>query len=387
MTTPNFYDPFHEFYDAFSVRSEDVIVPPWFNIYEPDNQDDYACISVITPNPAAGASKWANNGHWITIGIYRDEGRDTAQAPVVSDLAWSRVGTKLIVTTPSTHHLHVDDVISVYNVNVASLLRVKVKEVISPTQFSVVTFARGGTSGMAGAYQEEFLTDFYNTRVVFRMLPSFKLVPVSVINSLFAASAPNEFASRRTFYNITTDTTVMTPRNTSKSVNYELPVRSTGSGDIAKLARRFEQVYDEQAMPLPVKYLVNGQVAPLQNVDSKFKNEQRFYLQAMKNPADYNQQNNPRLYVYDFYGLDLNDPSRGPFNSDANVIADQADSRDIVGLKVRMNGSELIYTKKIHDEFGNLVLGVQRDTNTLLVRKQILPLKLDKFNRPVKRPE
>ena len=359
-------------------------MPSWFDVFEPINQDDYQCLSVIAPNPAKGATQWTINGQWITIGIYRDEGRDPAQSPINDGLSWTRVGTKLTLNTVDPHFLTVGDKISVYNVNIAELKNVLIKEVLSPTSFTVITFGRGATSGAAGAYQEEFLTIFSESRVVFRLLPSFKLVPISVVQALFDSSKPPETAAQRTFYNITSKLEVATPRGRSASVNYELPSTSARRPAAAQLARRFGQAYDEVGAALPVRYLPNGQPVPINNVDSRFKNDQRFFLQPVKEPELYNQNGNPRLYVYDFYGFDLNDATRGPFFSDANVVIDQTSSNDLAPLSIKIGQDGLpFYNKKIHDEFGNLAIAVQQDSNALLVRKQILPIPLDKFNRPI----
>jgi hypothetical protein len=61
-------------------------------------------------------------------------------------------------------------------------------------------------------------------------------------------------------------------------------------------------------------------------------------------------------------------------------------SGDIGNLKVKLdNAGDPVYAGKLHDEFGNLAIGVQQN-NALTVRKQILPLALDIFNRPIKTP-
>jgi hypothetical protein len=95
---------------------------------------------------------------------------------------------------------------------------------------------------------------------------------------------------------------------------------------------------------------------------------------------------NSKIYAYDFYGIDLNDSSRGPYFSDKIVIRNEKIEGDIGNLLVKNDNEEKpIYSGKIHDEYGNLAIGVQ-ENNSLVIRKQILPLKLDLFNRPLKKP-
>jgi hypothetical protein len=94
-------------------------------------------------------------------------------------------------------------------------------------------------------------------------------------------------------------------------------------------------------------------------------------------------QTNDKLYVYDYYGFDLNDDSRAPYNSKKNVVYDSASSN---GLKIRPdNTGEAFYRGIIQDEFGNVVIGARPD-NTLVTRQAILPLQVDQFNVPYKEP-
>ena len=338
MTTEiavEFYDPFHPYYDQFSIYAGDLQIPSHFSVYLPDNQTDYQCLMVIAADKSKGASRWTLNHSdfgsyqadtWITIGIYRDEGRAAAQRPPTLGVSWVMNGTTITVTDPN-HKLRVGDSISTQNMNTPVLVGATVMRV-DATTFDFTTQLGGPTSGTNGSYQQNFKTDFYSNYVVFRLLPSFKLVPYSFIQQIFSSSTPSQVPAVKTIYNITTGQTISIPGLVNNDTNYEPPYRSLPTTDFLTLLRRFDQQYDESGNPLPLKYLANGQPSPVVNVDSPYSNSQIFY-NAPVNPAG-----DSRLYVYDYYGIDLNDPTRIPFLSNTIVTRDTTVTGNFNNFKI-----------------------------------------------------
>ena len=377
MISPDFTDVFNPYYDLFSINQADFTVHTWFDQYVPDNQTDYQCLNVICPSITAGAASWTLNGKWITIGIYRDEGRAPAQRPLQGGaLSWTRVGLTVTITDPSGHHLHAGDSINVFNINVPIMSNVTIT-VIDDCTFSFRGQVVGATSGTGASYQDNFITNFYDNFIVFRLLPSFALIPYSAIEAIFAATKPAPQPVLKTMYNITTETTVNVPIGTSNSVNYVVPAPAvTLSSDVSGLAVRFGQVFDSTGQPLVLTYLSNGFPTYTNNVNSPTSNEQIFYNSPVIPPSD------SYIYVYDYYGLEINDVARGPTHSTSNVTRNGSIAGDINNLLV---SPSISYVSTLNDLFGNLAIGVQSD-NALVVRKQVLPIALNSFNQPVKNP-
>lgn len=376
MSVPGFNDPFNPYYDQFSIKTNTLVVPNHFDHYVPDNQNDYQCSMVITPSIQKGAIKWTLNGKFITIGIYKDEGRSTSQRPPISGLNWTRSGLFITIIDPAGHKLNVGDSVNVTNVNIPISTNMIVTSVIDAITFTFSGTILGATSGSNASYQDNFLTNFYETRIVFRLLPSFALVPFNTIQQIFSASAPTTQAASRSIDNITTGLSVKIPNGTSASTNYELPTKVVPKNELLPLNRRFDQVYDEQGSPLKISYSNNGAALLPNNMDSSTKNEQIFN----------NTNGNSFIIVYDYYGIPINDNTRSPTFSTTNVIRNEAIVANINNLYIHQdNLGNPIYNSTLYDLFGNLVIGVQNN-NALIVRKQILPLTLDLFNRPIKRP-
>lgn len=371
MSVPGFNDPFNPFYDQFSIDADTLTLPIHFDQYAPVNQTDYHCLMVIAPSISKGATKWTLNDKYITIGIYSDEGRAPAQRPLIAGLTWTRFGQVITITDPNGHTLKVGDSINLTNVNISILTNMIVTSVIDAYHFTFNGSVLGATSGSTATYQDNFLTNFRSTRIVFRLLPSFALVPFSTIQQIFIDSAPSPQAAARSIYNVTTAAVVKIPNASSATTNYELPTKVVPKDELLPLSRRFDQVYNEAGLPLSIKYLNSGDSVVVNNVDSPTKNDQIFYNLPVNPTSD------PYISVYDYYGVEINDPTRGPFFSTTNVIRDvtiQGDINNIVNTT-----SDTMLT----DSFGNLVIGVQSN-NALVVRKQVLPLVVDSFNRPSK---
>lgn len=385
MSVPGFNEIFHSYYDTFSVKSSKIQVPDHFDMFVPDNSDDYQCISVISPNMSRGSKKWTINGQWITIGIYRDEGRPTSQRPAIMGLSWTRSGNYITINDQNTP-LEVGDVVTIYNTNVSVFKSTVIS--VNLNSFTVIGSLLGDSEGENGAYLMERETNFYQDYRVFRLLPSFKLISFETILEIFASTAPETMASRRSLYNITSEAKTLIPNGKNRSVNYELPILKTTKAEMLSLQRRFGQVYNEIGDPLKIQYQSQGYPVPVNIVDSKYKNDVITFSQPLKLENSIDNSKNSRIYVYDFYGLDLNDPTRGPFYSSDNVtVGSEISSNGTAKLKVKTNNDgSLIYSGKLCDDYGNLAIGVQPLTNTLVSRKLILPLSLDYFNHPIKSP-
>jgi hypothetical protein len=374
MSVP-FNSPFDPFYDTFSIHEADFVMPAHFSVFVPDNQDDYKCVSVISPSVFKGSTSWTLNEKWITIGIYRDEGRSTTQRQPLTNLSWTRVGRTITINVPNGHKLHSGDIINVSNVNVTSMPNVTVN-VIDPYNFSFTGLAMQPSSGSNASFQDAFLTNFYENYRVFRLLPSFQLVPYSTIIAIFAQTAPIPQSNLKTLYNINTLQTVMVPSSNDDSIDYLSPTITLPPSVTYPLAIRFGQAYDAKGNPLKLSYLPTGFPTQVINVDSPNSNDQIFY-----NPP-INQTSDPYVYAYDFYGIEMNDVNRGPTYSTSNVTRNSSIAGSLNNISI---SAAIGYTSTVNDVFGNLAIGIQ-DNNALVVRKQILPLALNYFNQPTKKP-
>lgn len=387
MTSPAFNTPFDPAYEIYSISRLDFAIPDHFDVYIPDflNEIDFQCLSVICPNPEKGAKRWTYRGKWLTIGVYRDEGREPAQRPPTVGLGWSRSGTTLTIIDPAGHRLQTGDYVDLYNINVQSLLRKKIT-VLSPSSFTVTVPLFGDTSGVNGAYQPSDPYNFYEQNYVFRILPSFKLVPYSLIKQLFEDSAPVPEPSVRELYNVTTTSNVLLPRGKSKTVNYDLPTTAKPIVDTLPLARRFGQVYDESGAPLKIDYRGDGQPVPSTAYDEEHLDpHKRFNAPLVDDPYMEDPNFDAWVHVYDFYGFEINDPNRGPYFRTDLITRDTEKPAPYDNIKRASQNGVPYYDGKLYDRFGNLVIGIQTN-NATSIRKNLLPLRLDRFNRPEKLP-
>lgn len=392
MTAPAFNDYWNPAYDLYSVPVEQFSVPLWWDIYLPDpgNNVDYQCRSVIVPNPALGARRWTLNGDYICLGIYRDEGRPNTAFPTRSGLSWIRLGLQLVINDPAGHGLKVGETVNVANVNVASLPNATVTNVYNAQQFVVQTYGVGLSNGDLGSYQPTRTKSFYEENLVFRLLPSFKLVPYATVAQLFSESAPLQDYSTRYLWNLTTDQPVMVPRVRNQSVDYstlESKLRYRGSFNSD---RRFNQAFDEAGEELQVEYNSYGFPVFINQVDSPYSNTQvRLNSPRAKELPlpDESPDADDKPYVYDFYGFEINDPARGPYFASDLITRDPSVDGIVNNLLRKGNaGQPPFYSSKfVNDVFGNWVIGIQ-ENNATVVREPVLPLSLDAFNRPNKAP-
>lgn len=380
MSSPainNYFDPA---YDRFSISSAELTLPHYYSVYDPDprNQADFHCLSVICPSPELGATRWTVDGKWITIGIYRDEGRPTAPRPLRIGISWTRVGSTLYLNDPNGHCLEQGDYVDLTSVNVGQLNN-RLPTIIDKHNFSVTTWVSGGVSGF-GSYTMTNDYNFSERRYVFRLLPSFKLVPWSVIQAIFKSTEPRSQPDVRSLYNITRDLTVNLPRGKTSDVNYDV-LRNDSSISLA-LERRFDQQYDEGGEPLKIKYRNDGLPIELHNYDEIRLNDQIYFNQLPVNPIGPS-----RVSVYDYYGFEINDITRAPYWRSDLITRNLEAKPPINNISVATNNfGEPLCKTPVFDVFGDLVIGIQ-ENNATVVRRPLLPLKLDVFNRPVKAPK
>lgn len=383
MTLPSFTDPFNSYYDDYSIKVDNINIPYYWDIFMPDNQIDFQCRSIICPNPDKGAIKWTLNKKWITIGIYRDEGRD----PSIRDLrfvSWSRSGKICTIYDPQKHRLNVGDSVTVYNANVQQLVNRPIISVTNEYYFSIDVPSIGLTSGNLH-YQPYSPINFYEEYCVFRLLPSFKLIPYSLVLQLFEESAPKQTLEIRELFNITNDSIQSLPQAKNKNVNFEYKKSVFTQTSVSNLQRRFKQIYDETGKPLPLNYNEHGYLDTKKKVFSKNSNERVFYNQPqiIEDP-DWDGSRDIRVHAYDCYGIDING-YRGPYLSYNIITRDLLKTGPRNNIAYQKHNNIEIYPldKHIFDAFGNIVIGIQ-ENNTTLVREPTLPLELDEFNLPVK---
>lgn len=363
--SPNFNEPFSTVYDEISCHRDDLPTHHGCYVYTPDNHDDYQCLALWQPAPELGARQWTRNGKRILIGVYRDEGRMPQRRPPTM-MSWTLYGTLLTVTTNEAHRLHVGEGVTLSGATIGFNNDYVVTGVNSPTQFTVENPFPDSAAG-PGSYSPLNDIDFFNDYMVFRLLPTFKPVPIAVIRDILAAAEPELSRANVTLTDIQTGVT---------QVKSEIQTYTSSTQ-----YRRHRQQLDELKKPLRQVYDARGRVIPPDLRFTKNANAALYFNVPMVNQWDPIPSANPYLPAYDFYGFPLNDATRGPFNA-TDII--RYDSSNAVGLGRRVNGSSPIYTGVIHDVFGDYVVGA-RPNNTLIVRKPVQPLLVDHHNTPYKR--
>jgi len=380
VSVPGLNDPTNTYYDAYSIPVSGFSIPSQFDTYTPDNQNDYQCRVVLVPNPKKGATAWTMNGKFITIGVYRDQGRASGRNGQLAAQSWSRSGTTLTFITQTPHGLSVGDNCDFYNINVATF-NTNVVTVIDNYTFTIRAFNTGSASGGTSAIcWPSKIVDYNDDYIVFRLLPSFQLVTYATIESIFAATAPSVTTNTVSMYDITKSSYTQLPNQKSENFNYDLTTSITANAD-SDVVVLYNQQFDANGNPLLLTYQDNGQPTLNTNMNSVTDNAQIFYRDTIDNLAA-----NSRVFVYDFYGLDINDPTRGPYFNPALVYRNP-NATSLIGnfAYAQSAAGTPLYSGYLQDEFGNLAIGIQTN-NALIVRKQILPVALDSFNKPIKQP-
>jgi hypothetical protein len=376
MTSPSLTDPFDPGYDVYSMRREHFTIPSVCWVYKPDNNTDYACDSVIAPAPELGAQVWTRNGKRILIGIYRDEGRPNGLRRPARTVSWVRTVNKIVLTDTAHHHLAVGDVVDVYNTTTPEA-RLKVLRVVDEYSFEVKSLATGPTSGVAGGYSAITPVNFYEDYIVFRYLPSYKLVPWQEVVDLLDSTVPTLGTAPVNLVDIVTGNIVQTARTVFNVTN----AIASGSRSGTELWR---QQFDEAGKPLPWTYDDLGRANLPKTISSVNRNNPSLVTNPVLNEeSSVSDETNNQLYVKDYYGFELNDVTRAPYYADDIITYDPAEPN---GIKRKENGSTVIYEGELHDEFGNYIMTATAQ-NTTTIRRPVMPLAIDQFNVPYKLPQ
>jgi hypothetical protein len=376
MSAPDFTDPFNIAYDSLSIHKDWLTIPSWCNTYDPENNDEFECLVVIQPAPEKGAKAWTMNGKRVLIGVFRDQGRKIQQQDI-RVVQWARYDTRLVVTTDRPHFMLPGDKVNLWDVNVP-VMTTSVVGIQSMFTFEVQTNMVGGQSGVAGGYQPVEPVNFYEDFIVFRLLPSMKVVSWPTVQAILNAGAPIANKPPVHLVDINNGSDRLVAAQINSHATHLLP-----NGSIVNQLLNRQQI-NEGGAPIRATYDNLGRL-----MKTPYRYSKRQDVIKMIDPVTVNEecscdpQTNDKLYVYDYYGFDLNDDSRAPYNSKKNVVYDSASSN---GLKIRPdNTGEAFYRGIIQDEFGNVVIGARPD-NTLVTRQAILPLQVDQFNVPYKEP-
>lgn len=402
MTYPNWYKPHDPYYDQYSVEIADFSMPSHFDIFIPDDGSEVGCKTIVMPSPRRGAVNYTKNDKFMVIGIYRDTGREPAIFPVITGKQWSTSGSELTIFD-STNKVRVGDYLYCYNTNVTGQQYLKC--IAREQNFFTLKLASllGAPSGLSCSYRIDRVKDFAEENIVFRLFPTFKLITYDEFLSIAAATAPDMlYRTADVIKNITTDSNVRTPVQVTSDTDYT-PVNnykkvSEVSYSMFKLGievkgnrlPEFEnnQTFDYTGKPLKLKYDEAGRVISPKYYDAKYKNKNIYVDSQITNEVpSSNSTIDDRVWCYDFYGIDINDPARGPYNVD-NVISRNTNVEGNVNniLRLEVNGTPLYPTSQnVYDRFGNVAVGINTN-NTLNVVRQRIPIQLDNFGRPLKLP-
>lgn len=362
---PPFNDPFSVAYDELSMHHSELPKHAGCYVYTPDNYDDYQCLAIWQPTPELGAREWIRNGKRILIGLYRDEGRATQVQPL-TEMTWTRTFDVLTASCSKAHHMLVGDKVTLEGINVLDGLTATVTAVTALT-FQATTSASGSSSG-TGFYSPEKPINFAEEHIIFRLLPLFKPVSIATVLEILDGADPQQSRSIVNLTNI---------QSGDVQATSEITTRST-----SVLYRRHRQQLDELNRPLTQTYDTRGRVIKPDLRFNKHSNAKLYVNVPMVNQHDPIPTQNARLPTYDYYGFDLNDPTRGPFYR-TDIVG--YSSQSAVGLSRYENNGTPVYSGVIHDVFGDYVVGA-RSNNTLITRKPVQPLLIDHHNTPYKRP-
>lgn len=374
---PSFNDTFADCYEIFSQDHRSFSIPSVCHVYLPDNTEDYECLSIIEPAPELGSKVWTRFGKRILIGVYRDEGRATERR-LRNLVSWTRSVNLVTMTDTLPHNMVVGDWVDVYNTNIVEA-RVQVTAVPSALSFTVPSIASGAGSGSSGGFSPINPVNFFEERLVFRFLPSYRLVPWACVQELLASCQPSFGFAPVGLTDITTGDVV----NTQRTVFNTRGLAPNGS---PQGGERNRQQFDENGKPLSWTYDTLGQPTPTRTVSSKLQNNPPTFNQPVVNEhttVDPDPAANTQLYIKDYYGYEVNDLARGQYHQDDLVFYDP-DSEN--GISRQMNGSNALYPGPLHDDYGNFVIAALPN-NTLEVRAPILPLQVDQYNHPYKAPQ
>ena len=378
MTAPSLVDYHNSQYSKYSAVATEFEIPTHVDFFTPDNKDTgYDCTGIIVPNKFKGAKTNVYRSKIACIGIYHDQGRPSTESELFEFVTWTRYGKKIVLTHTLQKHKYVlNDSIICYNINVQRL-ECKITKILDEYSYEIESFLVGPSYGTEAAVQLKRFKSFYDENVVFRLLPSFKLITIAEVLEILGTSTTT--VPIKDFYNVSSDQINKVPTIVTKSINYQKRVDQFGFSTSKFL---YNQIFDDLGNPLRMQFKDNGLPEDVNNVDSKNKNSKIFINQPIQNSDRPFSDRNEIIQVYDFYGYLINDELRGPYY-DNDLISRNSDNSILYSLT---NTGKRKYDRKfLLDEFGNEVIGIT-DKNTTIVKKQTLPLALDRFNAPVKQP-
>ena len=365
MTYPDFNNIFAPEYDEYSIRLEELIIPKWINQFEPDNSIEFNCRTILSPAPELGSKLWTQNGKRITIGVFRDEGRPTTIEPY-SIVQWARYDRRLIIATSKPHYLRKDIEVELTN-TCKSYIKTKVVNVFDAYKFEAEVYPSGLTSGIDGGFRHVLPINFFEEFIVFRQLPSMKLMKASEAINLINEPDPTKIQRQEHLYDLTNNKTILI--NTSNIISGNLNYQGS------KFNHLHRQQLNERTKPLQGEYDLAGELVRSKYVSSQYHNQKTFCNTNLLNDDRCCCCPNDILEVYDYYGFPINDPTRGPYNSKQNVYVENQQ------IKIDID----LYYPKLFDRYGNVIVDIKDDL--LRARQAVLPIQLDFYNYPIKQPK
>lgn len=364
MNYPDFNNLFDPMYDEYSIRLEELSIPKWINQFEPDNSLEFNCRTVLSPAPELGSKAWTQNGKRITIGVFRDEGRPASIEPYLL-IQWTRYDRRLIIATSKKHYLRIGIEVEVVN-TCTPYIKTKVTNVYDDYKFEIEVYPSGTKSGIDGGYRRVEPINFFEEHIVFRQLPSMKLMKASEALKLIHEPNPTRIQRQTHLYDLTHDKTILI--NTSQVISGNLNYQGSTFNHLHR------QQLNEQAKPLQGEYNLAGELVKFKYASSKYDNRISFTNIGLVNddrcccPTDI-------LDVYDYYGFPINDSNRGPFNSKSNVYVENETIKSNI----------VLYYSKMFDRYGNVVMDIKN--GLLRARQAVLPIQLDFYHYPIKQPK
>jgi hypothetical protein len=402
MTYPDWFNPHDPFYDDYSIELENFSIPDHFDVYLPDDGNEISCKAIMMPSPRKGAINYIKNSKFILIGIYKDSGRPSTAFPIISNKSWAKSGSELVIFD-TTNKVRIGDYVYCYNTNVSTQQYLKCIDRTSSFFKLKLASLVGASSGTSCSYRIDRIKDFFEENIVFRIFPNFKIITYAELQDLITLTSPNEsFRTSEVIKNITLEKEVRTPTiinslsDYSKTNNFkkasELQYSSFNVNINVNpgLIPVFEnnQTFDGQGNPLKLKYNEAGKIIPPNYYDSKYKNENVFVdSKITSEDPSIDSSKNDRVWCYDFYGIDINDANRGPYNVDSIISRNDTIDGNVGNIiRLEANGFPIYPTSQyIYDGFGNIVIGINQN-NSLNVIRQRIPVQLDNFGRPLKFP-
>lgn len=370
MSGPSLTDYFDPAYSLRSMHISELQIPATCNAFTPDDDTDGACRIMIQPAPELGAPAWTTlNNKRAMLGVYRDEGRPTSLAPS-SEMSWSSNGTILRCFATGTYvpYISLGDVVTitsdVFSFSSAVIGIGKSDSGQHSFDVSAVGYDLADRAG-TGTYQSTVLVNFYESYIVFRSLPDFRILNVTEALALLQSWEPEVLTGFDQLLDPVSGVTIRVSRKPFFS-------DKTPAGQLTPSMNR--QQFDESNKPLRQSYDAMGLPFSSKLRFSHYQNETP-YVEPVRLSAT------PALRAFDYYGFALNDVERQPYLSNDLIVFDSSMPS---GIRRKVIDGVVAYEGQIYDEFGLPVTGAL-SVDRLSLRDPVMPLQLDQFNIPFKR--